>query len=39
MRPGFITAEPLLRQIENRLLVSPALHIDEVAYDQTTDVA
>src|SRR2546430_16078454 len=39
MRPVFITAEPLLNQIENRLLVSPTLHIDEVAYDQTTDVA
>src|SRR5437660_7835612 len=39
MRPGFITAEPLLHQIESRLLISPALHVDEVAYDQTTDVA
>src|SRR4029077_18149673 len=39
MRSGFVASEPFLHQIIDCLLVSTALHVDEIAYDQTTDVA
>jgi hypothetical protein len=36
---GFVTIELLLHQTEDCLLVFAALHIDEVGYDQPTDIA
>src|SRR5215217_2569993 len=36
---GLVAVESLLHQSVNCLLVFTALHIDEVGYDQSTDVA
>src|ERR1043165_10262402 len=36
---GFVAIESLLHQSVNCLLVFTALHIDEVGYDQSTDIA
>ena len=39
MRLGFVAIEPLLHQAVNGLLVFAALHVDEISYDQPTDIA
>src|SRR5438874_11879755 len=36
---GFVTIEPFLHQAEDCLLVSAALHINEIGYDQSADIA
>ena len=36
---GLVALEPLLHQVVNHLLVSAALHVDEIADDQAADVA
>src|SRR5438093_5238645 len=39
MRSGFVAGETLLHQIIDCLLISTALHVDEITYDQTSDIA
>src|SRR5206468_13038979 len=39
MRSGFVAGETLLHQIIDCLLISTALHVDEITYDQTSNIA
>ena len=39
MRPGLIALEPFFHQVVHHLLVFSALHIDEIANNQTADIA
>src|SRR5439155_1072806 len=38
MGPGLVALEPFLHQVVNHLLVLAALHVDEIADDQATDI-
>ena len=39
MRSGFVAGETLLHQIIDCLLISTAFHVDEITYDQTSNIA
>src|SRR5207249_10610969 len=38
MGPGLVALEPFLHQVVNHLLVLAALHVDEIADDEATDI-